>query len=337
MKNIEKYVATYFLKTREIISKYNPDNIIKLQFFQRKDHALLGGMNEILELLEKYTNTSNYIIRYLEEGTLIKNNEIVLELEGKYQDFGILEGVIDGILSRSTSIATNAYDCVQAAKGKPIIFMGDRMDHYLMQERDANAVRLAGVEIMSTEAQTLAKSFVEPFGSYPHALIQNFKGDIKKVTKAYYETFPNEQIISLIDYHNDVINDAKLSYEAIGDKLWGVRVDTSRGVKDHMFDNLENDEKYYGVNIEQIKNLRKALDEMGATKTKIAVSSGFTAEKIAQFEKVNAPVDFYGVGQAIYKMECFFSADATVLNDHNEAKEGRYYRENKKLKIYKSK
>nr|WP_307922511.1 hypothetical protein [Mycoplasmopsis bovis] len=40
--------------------------------------------------------------------------EVALELTGRYQDFGIYEGIIDGILTRSTSIATNAYECVKA-------------------------------------------------------------------------------------------------------------------------------------------------------------------------------------------------------------------------------
>ncbi|MEJ1834872.1 nicotinate phosphoribosyltransferase [Mycoplasmopsis synoviae] len=334
MKSIEKYIATYFLKTKSILEKYNTNNIIKLQFFQRHNQALLGGMNEVLELLEKYTDISKYQIKYLPEGTIINAKEIVLELEGKYQYFGIMEGLIDGILSRSTTIATNAYECVQAAKGKPIIFMGDRMDHFLMQERDGDAIRLAGVNIMSTDAQNLPNSQLEPFGSYPHALIQNFNGDIKAVTKAYYEMFPQENVISLIDYHNDVIRDARLSYEAIGDKLWGVRVDTSASMKDHMFDNEEDNPKFYGVNVEQIKRLRKALDQMGANNVKITVSSGFTPAKIKEFEDNDTPVDFYGVGQFIFQPRCYFSADATVLNDQNQAKEGRQYQNNSRLIIY---
>ncbi|WP_029513030.1 nicotinate phosphoribosyltransferase [Mycoplasmopsis iners] len=334
-KEINKYIATYFDKTKTIIEKYNPNNIIKLQFFQRNDNALLGGMNEVLEILEKYTDTSKYTIRYLPEGSKIKNLEIVLELEGHYQDFGTLEGLIDGVLSRSSSIATNAYHCVQAANGKPVVFMGDRMDHYLMQKRDGDAVRLAGIEIVSTPEQNLPDAVIEPFGSIPHALIQNFDGDVKKAMRAYAETFPDELLISLIDYHNDVIAQFKESYDELGAKLWGVRVDTSKSVKDHMFDNEEDKPEYYGVNLEQIKRLRKAMDDYGAKDVKIAVSSGFDAKKIANFEANCAPVDFYGVGQSIFKLTCAFSADATVLNGHNQAKEGRYYRQNNQLKEYK--
>lgn len=334
MNNLDKYIASYFHKTSKIIETINPNNIIKLQFFQRQDEAILGGMNEVLELLKNHTDLSKYSIKYLPEGSKISALEVVLELEGRYQDFGKFEGMIDGILARSTSLATNAYRCVQAAKGKPVIFMGDRMDHYLMQERDGQAVKLGGVEIVSTLAQNTTKN-ISPFGSIPHALIQNFDGDLKQAMLAYLKVFPEDKIIALIDYHNNVIKQAQEAYEVLGEKMWGVRIDTSKNMKDHMFDNLEDSSEYYGVNPQQIKNLRKALDSMGAKNVKIVVSSGFNNEKISKFEETKTPVDFYGVGQSIFKLICSFSADATMLNGKEQAKEGRVYRPNDKLILYK--
>ncbi|MEE3928099.1 nicotinate phosphoribosyltransferase [Mycoplasmopsis ciconiae] len=329
----KKYIASYFEKTKHILEHEKPNNIIKLQFFQRKDNAILAGMNEVLALLEEVTDTSKYVIRYLPEGSKINNLEIVLELEGNYQDFGMWEGMIDGILARSTSIASNAYACVQAAKGKPIIFMGDRADHYINQEIDGKAIALAGVKLVSTEAQKQNQNKDEiTFGSVPHVLIQGFGGDITAAMLAYSKHFPNNKLIALVDYHNDVIKESLKVWDALGDKVWGVRLDTSKNMVDHMFD---NEEPHYGVNIEQVKRLRKALDQAGATNYKIVVSSGFDAQKIKDFEDNNAPVDYYGVGQSIFKLSNSFSADATMLNNQKEAKEGRSYRENGKLVVYK--
>lgn len=334
-KKIDKYISSYFHKTGKILETINPNNVIVLQFFQRRDNSMLAGMQETLDLLETYTNTSKYKIRYLEDGTIINNLEIVLELEGHYQDFGKYEGMIDGILSRSTSLASNAHDCVVAAKGKKIIFMGDRADHYLMQEIDGKAVALAGVRSMSTDAQNEAVKGVEPtFGSVPHILIQNFDGDTGAAMAAYAQVWPKNKIISLVDYHNDVVAQSLESYKVLKDKLYGVRIDTSKNMLDHMFDNDKNNEEHYGVNIDQVKRLRKALDEVGAKKVKIVVSSGFNADKIAKFEAAKTPVDAYGVGQSMFKLVCNFSADATLLNGHKQAKEGRWYRENNKLKTY---
>ncbi|TNK83120.1 nicotinate phosphoribosyltransferase [Mycoplasmopsis pullorum] len=325
-----QFIASYFEKTKTILEREKPNNVIILQFFQRKDNTMLAGMNEVLELLKNETDTSKYKIRYIPDGTIINNLDIVLELEGNYQDFGIWEGMIDGILARSTSIATNAYSCVQAAQGKPVIFMGDRADHYLNQFVDGKAVALAGVKLVSTPAQKVIDSD-EVFGSVPHVLLQGFNGDVVAAMQAYHKHFPNNKLIALIDYHNDIISDAKKVWDAMGTKVWGVRIDTSKNMIDHMFD---DEEPHYGVNVEQVKRLRKALDEIGATSYKIVVSSGFDAKKIAHFEAEGAPVDYYGVGASIFKLNNSFSADATVLNGQLEAKEGREYRKNENLKEF---
>ncbi|WP_029906528.1 nicotinate phosphoribosyltransferase [Mycoplasmopsis opalescens] len=333
VKNINEYVAKYFITTKKILEGVDNKNIVVLQFFQRADNVLLAGMNEVLELLEKNTDTSKYKIRYLPEGTIINNKEVVLELEGVWQDFGIYEGMIDGILAHSSSIATNAYHCVQAAKNKQIIFMGDRADHYSMHKIDGKAVKLAGVEIVSTDAQDVDKND-SSFGSMPHLFIQNFDGSLREACLAYKKVFPEEKIIALVDYHNDVITQSLEAYEALGENFAGVRVDTSANMRDHMFDNEPVSQDQYGVNPEQIIRLRKALDEAGAKDAIIVVSSGLNAEKIKWFEDNNAPVDMYGVGGSILRIWVNFSADATLLNGHKQAKEGRGYRPNDKLITY---
>ncbi|MEA4333524.1 nicotinate phosphoribosyltransferase [Mycoplasma sp. 1232] len=335
-KDKKAYIASYFEKTKQILETFKPNNKIVMQFFQRKDNSILCGINEVLALLEEQTDTSKYTIKYLPEGSKINNLDIVLQLEGHYQDFGIWEGMIDGILARNTSIATNAYHCVQAAKDKQVIFMGDRADHYINQEMDGYAVRVGGIKAVSTLAQKDQNEVNDEnvFGSMPHVLIQGFAGDTVAATKAYHKLFPKNKLIALVDYHNNIISESLKLWNELGNLVWGVRIDTSKNMIDHMFDNDE--EKQYGVNPEQIKRLREALDKAGATNYKIVVSSGFNSEKIELFESLNVPVDYYGVGQSIFKLNNSFSADATILNGNPEAKEGRGYRENPNLIVYKS-
>ncbi|EIE40368.1 nicotinate phosphoribosyltransferase [Mycoplasmopsis canis UF31] len=331
--NKEKYIASYFKKTQTILSNELPNNKIIMQFFQRQDNSLLAGMGEVLSLLEEVTDTSKYIIRYLPDGSKINNLDIVLELEGNYQDFGIWEGMIDGILARSTSIATNAYKCKVAAGDKEVIFMGDRADHYINQEVDGKAVAIGGISLVSTLAQMQnSENNDNVFGSMPHVLIQGFGGDVVAATKAYHKNFPNNKLIALVDYHNNVIRESLKIWEALGDKVWGVRIDTSKNMVDHMFD---GEEPQYGVNPEQIFRLRRALDNAGAVNYKIVVSSGFDEKKIKLFQDLEVPVDYYGVGQSIFKLTNSFSADATILNGKPEAKEGRGYRNNLNLITYK--
>ena len=332
-----KYVANYFFIAEEIIKKFKPDTIVTMQFFQRQNDVILAGIDEALNFLKENTDITKYKIKYLPEGTLINNLDVVLELEGKYQDFGIFEGVIDGILARSTSIATNSYHCKKAANGKQVIYMGDRGDHYINQEIDGHAVEIGGLIGHSTMAGSRNNPDVI-FGSIPHVLIQHFRGNLLEAMLCYKELFPQEkEMIALVDYSNDVIKDSLTVLKVFGTQLHGVRVDTSKNMIDHMFDHEKDREQYKGVCVEQIKRRRKSFDENGGIHVKIIVSSGFNPEKIAYFESLNTPVDAYGVGDYILKINHQYTCDAVRIDHQLEAKEGRKYRHNEKLKLYQNK
>lgn len=327
MKNLNDYVAKYFFKTKKISEKYKKNQNITMQFFQRNDDVLLCGINEVLKILKKQTKHKKYSIKYLPEGSIIKSKEVVLELEGPYHHFGFLEGVIDGILSRQTSIASNARDVVNVANNKEIIFMGDRADHYINQENDGYAISIGGIKTQVTNAQIKKHNGVA-IGTMPHALIQMFEGNLIEALKAYKDIFPDEKLVALVDFNNDVVNDSIKAYNEFKDDLFAVRVDTSQDLIDKMFD-LKN--KEYGVTPNMIKKLRKSLDEVGAKKVKIIVSSGFNKQKINEFEKSKAPVDFYGVGSSLLKINTQFTADAVKVEEKNIAKVGRKYSTNNKL------
>ena len=61
----------------------------------------------------------------------------------------------------------------------------------------------------------------------------------------------------------------------------------------------------------------------GFNYVKIIVSSGFDAEKIRDFEANNVPVDIYGVGTSLIKVNVGFTGDLVLLNGVHQAKEGR--------------
>ena len=56
---------------------------------------------------------------------------------------------------------------------------------------------------------------------------------------------------------------------------------------------------------------------------KIVVSGGFDAEKIDLFEKLNVPVDVYGVGSYLLKEKIDITADIVEVNGKPCAKVGR--------------
>ncbi|MFD2640255.1 nicotinate phosphoribosyltransferase [Piscibacillus salipiscarius] len=331
------FSAVYFLKTKKIVEEHLRDNVVTMQFFQKKD-AVLCGTDEAIALLHTFADHPEELeIHSLQDGDKISPYESVLTVTGPYQNFGYLEGIIDGILGRRTSVATNVYKVVTAAKSsgrdKPVIFMGDRDDHYTQQAGDGYAAFIGGSTAQATHAMNEWWG-KQGMGTMPHALIQMFQGDIVKATKAYKETFPEDDLIALVDYNNDVITDALKVAHEFGDELKGVRIDTSKNMVDHYF--FRNPEIMgsfdpRGVNPELIFALRDALDKEGFNHVNIMASGGFNEDKIKRFEEMNVPVDMYGVGSNLLKVKIGFTGDNVKLNGKDEAKEGRRFNLNPRL------
>jgi len=341
-KSIAKgfYSANYFLKTRKIVKQELPNHKVTMQFFQRENDIMLCGIDEVLALIETFaTNPSKLKIEALNDGDIIKAEEPVLKITGRYEDFGFLESLIDGILARRSSVATNVYRIKKVIGNKAAMFsMADRQDDYLTQAGDGYATYVAGVKKVSTDAQGLYWGG-KGMGTMPHALIQMCKGDIVKASKLYHKTFPKEKVTALIDYNNDVITDALKLAKVLKKDLGAIRVDTSKALIDHYFDNKSTKGfDPHGVCKELIFALRKELDKNGFNYVKIVVSSSFTLEKIKDWIKHKVPVDTYGVGSSlVINTTCGFTGDLVMLDGKPQAKVGRYNIPSKRLKIVKLK
>jgi nicotinate phosphoribosyltransferase len=116
-----------------------------------------------------------------------------------------------------------------------------------------------------------------------------------------------------------------------GDKLWGVRLDTSERMVDRALWDRMGDFKPTGVNIELARLVRDALDDAGHRRVQIVASGGFDATKIREFEDSGAPVDAYGVGSSLVRGENDFTADVVRLEGRPAAKAGRRFSPNSRL------
>jgi nicotinate phosphoribosyltransferase len=329
------YSAVYFLKTAKIVQKYRPNSIVTIQFFQR-DEAILCGIDEAIALIHTFADKpEDLIIEALNDGDPIKPMEPVLKITGHYQSFGFLESLIDGVLARRTSVATNVFNAVKAAKGKQIMFFGDRDDHFLNQAGDGYAAYIGGVTAQCTNAMNDWWG-TQGVGTMPHALIQIFGGDIVEASRAYIETYPNDNFIALVDFNNDVITDSLRVAREFKDKLYGVRVDTSISLKDKYFDTIDYEKlgiNPYGVNPELIFALKAALVKEGFGHVKIIVSSGFDDKKIKDFVDKNVPVDTFGVGKSLLKVNIGFTGDCVILDGQPLAKVGRKHIPSSRLEV----
>ena len=328
------YSANYFLKSKKIVEENIPNHIVTMQWFQRTDNSMLCGIDEAIAVIHTFAiHPEELEILALNDGDIINNMEPVLKVTGKYENFGFLESVIDGILARRTSVATNVKRVLDVAGTTPVFSMADRQDDYLTQAGDGYATYIAGISRISTDAQGLWWGG-KGMGTMPHALIQICGGDLCKASDIYLKSYPNDLISALVDYNNNVIVDAVKLGKHLGRKLKAVRVDTSKSLIDHYFDDKDTTGfDPHGVCKELIFALRKALDDNGLDFVNIVVSSGFNKEKIEEWVKLKVPVNLYGVGTSfVNNMTCGFTGDLVVLDGKDEAKEGRKNYPSSKLK-----
>lgn len=332
------YSALYFNRTKEILLKDKNLKKVTMQIFQ-KNNSVLCGIDEVVKLLKigtgywlnnKWVNKyKELVIKYLSDGDIICPWESVMHITGPYAYFAHLESLYLGILARRTLIASNARKAIQAAKGKPVIFFADRFDHYLNQEGDGYAAHIGGITTVCTQAHaSWWKGKVA--GTIPHALIAINNGDTLKSAKLFLKHI-KDNVIVLVDFDNDCINTALKVASALKNKLWGVRIDTAENMKDRSLAN-KSDNKYYGVNPTLIKLLRRKLNNKGFNHVKIVVSGGFNEEKIKYFEKLQTPVNAYGLGSALTKGNNDFTADIVMVEDKKISKNGRYFKLNSRFK-----
>jgi nicotinate phosphoribosyltransferase len=255
----------------------------------------------------------------------------VLLIEGPYDAIAVLETLYLGVLARRTRVGTNTRQVVEAAKPKEVMFFPARHDHWLVQTGDGYAAHIAGAIGVSTDAQASWWGS-EGIGTVPHALIAAYQGDTVLASRKFAEqSDPSIRLITLVDFDNDCVGTSLAVARELGERLYGVRLDTSETLVDKSVIPQMGTFKPTGVNPQLVRNVRSALDAEGYRHVKIVVSGGFTVEKIRQFEEQNIPVDAYGVGSSLFQGRFDFTADVVMLEGKPCAKVGRSYRPNPRL------
>ena len=325
------YSDKYFVRAREILlaDGYRPH--LTMQVFG-KSHAFLGGMDEAIAILKLCAiEWPELEVHALYDGDEVVPWETVMLIEGPYDAFAHLETLYLGVLSRRTRVATNTRRVVEAASPKEVMFFPARHDHWLVQTGDGYAAHVAGAIGVSTDAQASWWGS-EGFGTVPHALIAAYGGDTVLATRKFAENIgPGVKLVSLVDFENDCVNTSLQVAEALGDRLYGVRLDTSEMLVDR---SLFAQMGYFtptGVSPQLVRNVRRALDADGFNGVRIIVSGGFTVDKIRDFERQEVPVDAYGVGASLFQGRFDFTADVVRRDGKPCAKVGREYRPNPRL------
>ncbi len=332
------YTDAYFNHARDALLRDGRHPRVVLQVFQKRD-AWLGGMDEAIAILKLCAHGLDGLeVRALYDGDRIDPYEPVLTIEGDYTTFAHLETPVLGTLARRTLITTNVVHVLQAANGKPIIFMPARHDHHRVQTGDGYAAYVAGqvvgAEIGVTTDEQASWWGGSGIGTVPHALIAAYGGDTVLAARKFAQwASPDMNVTVLVDFENDSVHTALAVADALGDRLWGVRLDTSESLVDRSLWGEMGDFRPTGVNERLVTKVRDALDERGYERVRIVVSGGFTVEKIRAFEASGVPVDAYGVGSSLIRGSNDFTGDIVTTDGGPSAKFGRRYRESPRLEL----
>ncbi len=330
------YSDKYFVRARDLLLGGGANPSVTMQVFQKRD-SVVAGTDEAIAIL-KLCLTEGYDfgdleVRSLRDGDRARPWETVMFVTGPYAAFVHLETLYAGVLARRTRIATNTRAVVEAAWPRPIMFFPARHDHWMVQTGDGWAAHVAGAIGVSTDAQASWWGS-SGIGTVPHGLIAAYGGDTVAATKALAERLPDEvRIVSLVDFDNESVTTSLAVARALGERLWGVRLDTSGTMVDCCIEGEMGDFDPRGVNPPLVRKVRDALDGAGFGHVRIVASGGFNAAKIRAFEEAGVPVDSYGVGSSLMRGSFDYTADIVLVEGRPLSKAGRWHRPSDRLEV----
>ena len=277
--------------------------------FSPSQSGVFCGMREVVTLLNKVLPDEGAEVWALDEGENMEAKEVALRINAPYSTFGLYETAVCGTLASCSGWATAARECATAANDLPVLAMGARHLHpNVAAVLDYSAVTGGCMSCSTTQGGRLAS--VTPSGSMSHVL-PLLIGDTLSAIEAFDRRMPSEiPRIALVDTFRDEAEEAIRVADVLQDRLRGIIIDTAseRG----------------GVGVDFVREVRVRLDLAGHRHVEIYVSGGFTAEKIREFVRAEAPVHGFAVGEYIAAAKPnIFTADIHEIEGKPVAKRGR--------------
>jgi nicotinate phosphoribosyltransferase len=301
----------YFARAESILASEGRDPLVTMEVFARQE-AVLCGIDEARNLLGHVLASADPTetrLEALHDGDAIEPKQIVLRIRARYRRFGLYETAFLGMLAQSTGWATAARACVEVAAPEPVISFGARHIHPDITDVLDYAAIVGGCVGASTPAGARLAGLA-PTGTMPHSLVLIFGDTVEAALAFDRHVEPEVPRIVLVDTFKDEAEEALRVAHALGDRLYGVRLDTpsERG----------------RVTADLVHEVRARLDQAGFEHVKITVSGGLNPERIAYFKEAGAPVDSYAVGSFISGATPIdFTGDIKEIDGQPIAKRGR--------------
>ena len=301
----------YFARADSILAAEGLDPVVTMEVFTRRD-AILCGIDEAKNLLGHVlagADPTETRLEALDDGDRIGPREVVLRIRARYRQFGLYETAFLGMLAQSTGWATAAREIVDVAAPEPVISFGARHVHPDITDVLDYAAIVGGCVGASTPAGARLAGLA-PTGTMPHSLVLIF-GDTVEAALAFDRHLGADVArIVLVDTFKDEAEEALRVAHALGDRLYGIRLDTpsERG----------------RVTADLVHEVRARLDQEGFQHVRIVVSGGLDPDRIRYFREAAAPVNSYAVGSYISGATPIdFTGDIKEIDGRAIAKRGR--------------
>jgi len=301
----------YFARATRILEREGLDPVVTMEVFSRGEGVLCGideAKNLLAHVLE-HARPDEVLVEALDDGDPFTAKEVVLRIRGRYRVFGLYETAILGMMAQATGWATAARECVEAAAPQPVISFGARHVHPDVSDVLDYAAIVGGCVGASTPAGARLAN-LNPTGTMPHSLVL-IVGDTVRAAEAFDRDLEADvPRIVLVDTFKDEAEEALRVADALGERLYGIRLDTpaERG----------------RVTPDLVKEIRARLDQAGHGHVRIVVSGGLTPDRIRHFQELGAPADSFAVGGYISGASPIdFTADIKEIDGRPIAKRGR--------------
>ena len=301
----------YFARADEILAAEGLDPLVTMEIFSRRS-GVLCGIDEAKVLIAHVLGDcppEEAQVEALSDGDAFASREVVLRIRARYRAFGLYETAILGMMAQSTGWATAAREIVEAAAPTPVISFGARHVHPDITDTLDYAAIVGGCVGASTPAGARLAG-LNPTGTMPHSLVLIF-GDTVRAAEAFDRVLsPDVPRVVLVDTFRDEAEEALRVAHALGDRLYGIRLDTpaERG----------------RVTPDLVHEVRVRLDQAGFGHVRIIVSGGLDPERIRHFLESDAAVDSFAVGSHISGARPIdFTGDLKEIDGRAIAKRGR--------------
>jgi nicotinate phosphoribosyltransferase len=210
------------------------------------------------------------------EGTLAFANEPLLRIEAPLIEAQLVETFILSMVNFQTMVASKAARILQAAAGKPVVEFGSRRAHTAYAGLyGARAAFIGGCHGTSNVAAGFEFG-IPTFGTFAHSLPMAYPSEAEAF-EGFWEVF-REKTTLLIDTFDALRGTERAARMAR--PYAAVRIDS-------------------GDFLDVSRKMRQILDRHNRQEVKIMATGDLNEYRIEDLNRLNAPIDSFGVGAAL--------------------------------------